>query len=579
MLSCETTARSPGQLIRAPRVDGERGVGWYLSDDESILKGMATDSAGPDHTPRHGREQFFIEGEGIVGGAETAPPPAARRTARASTARAAAPEFRFSRLGPTNRGLPEAIRRKVARAMTKGVTVTDGSIPAGYTYLGQFVDHDLTFDKTQVALGDAASPADMLQGRSPRLDLDSLYGAGPSDPVSAKFYADDGRHLLVGKTVRVGPLQARVGFDLARRGDGTEGKPRRALIPDRRNDENLAVAQTHLAMIRFHNRVVDGLESVPSAQQFAFARRRVVMHYQWMLRTDFLPRICEKTVVTDVFRNGRRIHEVGADPLTMPTMPVEFSIAAYRFGHSMVRAAYDWNAVFNDGGGTLDLLFGFSGTSGFLGGGSNALPSNWIADWRRLYPFAKIDRPDLKPPRGEFNRAQRIDTVLTNPLRELPPGSFGGTDADLGTLAANLAFRNLTRAGMVELATGQQMAALLRSKGVPVTTLTAKQIAGTGDGAALTALTESQRTRFVSETPLWFYILREAELNDGKLTGVGARIVAETFHRAMEGSRNSIVREPDWRPMLSGVTNRFTMMDLLVFAFQNNESLLAPLGD
>ena len=55
-----------------------------------------------------------------------------------------------------------------------------------------------------VALGDRVSPADLLQGRSPTLDLDSLYGAGPTDPVSAEFYADD-RHLKMGKTVRVGP--------------------------------------------------------------------------------------------------------------------------------------------------------------------------------------------------------------------------------------------------------------------------------------------------------------------------------------------------------------------------------------
>ena len=394
--------------------------GWYLTDSRSILKCMATNSEVPDPTPRHGRERVLHRRRRPrwFGAAETG---CARRV-RERRREAVEPEFRFSRIGPTNRGLPEPIRRKVAKAMTAGVAITDGKIPAGYTYLGQFIDHDLTFDKTVVTLGDAVSPADMLQGRSPTLDLDSLYGAGPSDPVSAKFYADD-RHLLMGKTVRVGRLQARVGFDLPRKGNDADGN-RRALIPDRRNDENLAVAQTHLAMIRFHNRVVDTMQNVPTAQRFSFARRRVVMHYQWMLRTDFLTRICDKSVVTDVFKNGRKIHEAGANPMTMPTMPIEFSVAAYRFGHSMVRAAYDWNAVFNNGGGTLDLLFTFSGTSGFLGGGRNALPSNWIADWRRLYPFASIGRADLKPPPGEFNRAQRIDTKLTQPAAGAATGQF-----------------------------------------------------------------------------------------------------------------------------------------------------------
>ena len=131
-----------------------------------------------------------------------------------------------------------------------------GQIPAGFTYLGQFIDHDLTFDKTTVMLGTNISPAALLQARSPSLDLDSLYGAGPGDPESAKFYEADGVHLKVGKTIR----PTKVGFDLPRE----QGK-RKAVIPDPRNDENLAVAQTHCAMIRFHNRVVDKLPGLRAA--------------------------------------------------------------------------------------------------------------------------------------------------------------------------------------------------------------------------------------------------------------------------------------------------------------------------
>ncbi len=114
---------------------------------------------------------------------------------------------------------------------------------------------------------------------------------------------------------------------------------------------------------------------------------------------------------------------------------------------------------------------------------------------------------------------------------------------------------------------------------MPVTTLTRRQILGTGDGAALDALTDAERDIFARATPLWFYVLREAELNGGRLTGVGARIVAETFHRAMEGSRHSIVREPDWRPTLGAVPNRFTMTDLLLVAYDDDSDVLAPLGD
>jgi hypothetical protein len=130
----------------------------------------------------------------------------------------------------------------------------------------------------------------------------------------------------------------------------------------------------------------------------------------------------------------------------------------------------------------------------------------------------------------------------------------------------------------VSLATGQQMVALMKSKGVAVTPLTKAQIRD-GDGAAtLETLTKKQRARVVTDTPLWFYILREAELNQGRLTGVGARIVAETFHRAMEGSQVSIVRDPTWRPHLGPNNTTFRMVDLLLFAFQGKKNLLAPLG-
>jgi hypothetical protein len=143
----------------------------------------------------------------------------------------------------------------------------------------------------------------------------------------------------------------------------------------------------------------------------------------------------------------------------------------------------------------------------------------------------------------------------------------------------NLATRNLIRAKMVRLATGQQMATFLRNKGVSVTTLTRAQIREGSGGAALDGLTQTQRDAVLRNTPLWFYILREAELGGGKLRGVGARIVAETFHRALEGSQVSILREPTWRPSLGPDSTTFRMVDLLLFAFRGRKNLLAPLGD
>ena len=275
-----------------------------------------------------------------------------------------------------------------------------GNIPAGYTYLGQFVDHDLTFDKTVVALGDRVSPADLLQGRSPTLDLDSLYGAGPTDPVSRSSTPTTGtsRWARPSGSART---PARVGFDLARTGTKENG-PEPASGPDPRppqrreprggpappRDDPLPQPR------RRHPRPVDARR----AERFDRAQRLVVLHYQWMLRTDYLRRICERSVVDDVFTNGRKVFEVGADPFSMPTMPVEFSVAAFRLGHSMIRRSYDWNKRFPGTAGSLEFLFEFSGTSGFLAEGDRALPSNWIADFRRLYTFTSVGRPDLNPP-------------------------------------------------------------------------------------------------------------------------------------------------------------------------------------
>jgi hypothetical protein len=259
-------------------------------------------------------------------------------------------------------------------------------------------------------------------------------------------------------------------------------------------------------------------------------------------------------------------------------MPIEFSVAGFRLGHSMIRREYNWNKIFDDGFGTLDLLFTFSATSGDLGGETRLL-SSWIADFRRLYDFKQAGRADLAVPASKFNRARRIDTRLANPLKALPPQSFGGP-AGMGEQdpRRNLAFRNLTRAKMVRLATGQQMATFLKGKGVNLTKLTKAQIRDGSNGAALDGLTQAQRDAVLTNTPLWFYVLREAELNGGKLKGVGARIVAETFHRAMEGSQASIVRDPAWRPTLGPNSTTFRMVDLLLFAFEGKKALLAPLG-
>ncbi|MFD3929576.1 heme peroxidase family protein [Streptomyces sp. NPDC058614] len=586
---------------------------------------------------RHNRETFFLADEGRILEIRDGEP-----RSRVPRAEEQLTSFRFSRLSRTE-GIqvsPE-LREKLARAMTAGggAANPDSSpgIPAGFTYLGQFVDHDLTQDRTRVAnLGDPVSLEDMLQGRSPALDLDSLYGLGPGHPTSAAFFEADGARLKVGETIASGPPTvpaaaiSHPGFDLPRAaelGTGTQADKRRPLIPDGRNDENLVVGQLHLAFMRFHNRVVDHLveEGTTSSELFERARATVVKHYQWMLRTEFLLHIVDQGIVDQVFTYGRRFFELppdnqgpyglppqsggpydSAQPGDRPTMPIEFSVAAYRLGHSMIRGQYEWNRVFNSRGGlipaNLGLLFRFSGTSGNLTPGSPTdltdlddpesgdnlrLPSNWIADFRRLFDFDAAGRKDLVVDTLDFNLTKRIDTLLVDPLSDLPAGSFN--QRGQGTpppIQRNLAFRNLTRASMVKLATGPQLVAEL--EGLGITPLTRTEILrGNGtDGVQFTGenvLTQPEEQELVEHTPLWFYILREAELNSqrpGRLTGLGGNIVAEVFHRAMEGSVNSIVKDPDWTPTLpSHKQGDFTMADLLLFAFEGKPELLNPLLD
>ncbi|WP_165612880.1 peptidoglycan-binding protein [Mycolicibacterium peregrinum] len=517
---------------------------------------------------RHGRDSFYIVDEGLVTpeaadeirtlGAEAAP--------RISDTAALA-QFRFSRIGPQGTPASLGLITELAKAMTTAPPDQDGDIPSGYTYLGQFADHDLTRDDTVAPLGSDLTVEELIQGRSPALDLDSLYGRGPAS--QPEFYTD-GLHLKMGSTVGQGPiLPGFDGFDLPR-----EPARKTAVIPDHRNDENLVVAQTHLALIRFHNRVLDTLGPVPAPAMFEAARARVVKHYQWMLRHDYLPKIVDPGIVHDVFTHGRKLFEKSPIPGDSPTMPIEFSVAAFRMGHSMVREAYNWNKIFDNGQGTLSLLFGFSGTSGGLSA-ANRLPSTWIADFRRLYDFAEAGRPDLVVPKAKFNMARKIDTRLTDPLATLPPGSFGDANAPVPPPQANLAFRNLMRANMVKLASGQQMAPLAN-----VTALTAAQIIKGNGGVDLSELPQPLQNELVANTPLWFYILREAEVfGGGRLSGVGGRIVAEVFHRAMEGSKYSIVREPHWRPNLGPDRLTFRMSDLLLFAFDGRADLLNPLTD
>ena len=507
---------------------------------------------------QHGQTAYYIEGEGFVGDDPVgvrALPLTALRTLGAEAAPAEAERaFRFSRMFSTLekfRPDPDALIA-LGKAMDETPSVGDHpDLPAGFTYFGQFLDHDLTFDQTQGLPDGELSPEEIVLGRSPSLDLDSLYGRGP-DRETKRIYADDKIHLRIGQTSVAGSPNEAEGLVLPNdlpRGDNP-ARLVEATIGDSRNDENLAVAQTHLAFLKFHNAVVDRLAAAGSSgvDLFNEARRLVTMHYQWIVLHDFLPRIIEQDVLDDVLASGRKFYQI--EPGQMPTMPIEFSVAAYRLGHSMIRDTYSWNRNFEPA--TLGLLFFFSGGSGDMGGN---LPSNWIIDWRRFYDFSGVPGVDAPPDR---NHTRPIDTALAVDLGTLP--GFPADDK------ASLAVRNLLRGRLVGLPSGQAVAAAI---GAPA--LTPEQVRRGRHEAIL------REHDLDTQTPLWYYILKEAEVLHGgeRLGPVGSRLLAETFVGLIEGSQVSILAdEASWRPTLpSRQPGRFTMVDLLLLVNDLN-----PLG-
>jgi hypothetical protein len=484
------------------------------------------------------------------------------------------------------------------------------SIPAGYTYLGQFIDHDITFDPVSNPRRQN-NPAALVDFRTPRFDLDAVYGRGPADEPYLYSPEDlvevDGQRLRTGAGLKflLGPptataARSTVVPDLPRNtvldiDTGTWG-PGRALIGDPRNDENLVISQLHRTFLQFHNAVVDDLlrkevqsSSVATVQialdrgeladkLFSNARRLVRWHYQWVIVHDFLPRICG-TIVEDMFRAGGT---GGRPQLTFyspvegkPFIPVEFSVAAYRFGHSMVRPSYftsDAVRTQRMDHGSQPLRTPILGPS--IGpalanlDGFRPLPEAGGIEWKYFFPNLGDTSPDGKSlPQPSY----KIDTQLVYPLGDLPfPVVSNGSHS--------LAERNLVRGRSVGLPTGQCVA-----ERMGITPLSDELLELTNDklterldrvGAVETAeLIRRAVGEFAGNAPLWYYILREAELAGGARLGeVGGRIVAEVLLGLLDADPESYLRAaPDWRPTFVGEggidkSGEFDMTALIRFA-------------
>ncbi len=388
----------------------------------------------------------------------------------------------------------------------------DGPADAGMTFFGQFVDHDVTLDATS-AIGAAIDPRTIRNIRTPSLDLDCVYGDGPE--ASPLLYGDLEGHegyLLFGRK--------NSHLDLARNDKGT------ALIGDPRNDENIFVSQVQGAFICLHNILLYQVHTkaplgkavmdyakfatsddvwseqvTPEMSPFEMTRLFIRHHYQWLVINDYLPAFVDQAAINAAFYTDL----FGATP---PIMPVEFSGAAYRFGHATVQQSYKLKAK----GGQKDL---------FAKPGFERRGPEWDLDLGLFFG-------------SKAQKARPVGLSVAEDLFELPFVGSGITFPDGTSIktkdAKILPLRNILRDRFaLHIASGQQVADLLNMKPVPVPKILAD--------------------KKITKTPLWFYCLQEAEVSKlGKLTGVGGRIVSSVFRNILTQDRNSYFYLPNFAP-------------------------------
>jgi hypothetical protein len=408
-------------------------------------------------------------------------------------------------------------------------------LPAAYTYLGQFTDHDLTFAPTSPLSGTLT--ADQFRAlvnlRTPRFDLDNLYGRGPDE--QPYMYEPDGIYLALGEPMSGNPSDP-----------GPRQLPRgphgRALIGDPRNDENRIVAQLHAIFLRFHNRVADHLGGKDAS--FQEVRQQVRWHYQWVLVSDFLPTILEEQTYRSVFPDPH------APALTiarlrngLELMPVEFSAAAYRFGHSMIRPDYRLNATI-----PRRPIFSTSSDPAADLGGFRRIPADWAIDWQFFIDIEHGARPDVRRPQLSY----KIDTALASPLGNLPPR--------VATDPSSLALRNLERGAAFGLPSGQEVARALGVQPLADEELVIGRATADSPRKPITEVAPG----FAGHAPLWAYVLSEAQVTSWqhaypgpatdatpiRLGPVGGRLIAEVFASLLLGDPTSyLAAETTFEPI------------------------------
>jgi hypothetical protein len=362
---------------------------------------------------------------------------------------------------------------------------------AGWPIFGQFVAHDITADRST-----PFSQKDVQQlenARTPQLDLECLYGDGPVGHPFL-FQRDDPALFLLGDD------------DVLRNREGI------AIIGDPRNDSHMLISQLHLAMQQVHNAFVMAAKraGVPGGALFEQARRETRWHYQWIIVHEFLPAVVGDALAADLAAHGARYYEP-----EQAFIPLEFADAAYRYGHCQIRHRYRANTSTDPAPLFPDYL------------GFQPVPPSRQVDWRLFFDGfdgAGVNGAPLA------QRAKKIDGKLVRSLIQLPVAITGECEIDE---YHSLAVRDLERGEGVGLPSGEALARHLGE-----TPLTREEIA-------------VESTNWRGETPLWFYILQEANARAGghRLGPVGARIVGDVLIGLLDHDPLSYRNvDPTWQP-------------------------------
>ena len=451
--------------------------------------------------------------------------------------------------------------RKLGAAM-RDLQASNVSAMAGYTYLGQFLAHDLSRLRIEGHNKTVKSfTTDILRSDvSCVLDLGSVYDGALPGSLMRK----NGTAFMALGNAQVTDGPDLVGYDLPRNGW-------RACIGDDRNDENLIVSQLHVQFLKLHNLFVREIShdqpGLGTESLFEAAREQVILHYQEVILHDFLYKFLHPSVWQAIILDNQHILW-DPDPTEPAVLPIEYTAAAGRFGHAMVQNNYNLNAVTSV---SVSELFEMTGEGGF-GGKYQRMPASHLIDWRLFFDFPNQNTLGL-PTRNKASRiSPRVRVDLTNTQSLTVPEE------------TNLATRNLLRGLQMRLSSGQatvnhlitNFQSRLHDLEIPVCLLSREQLNLNKPNYSQNVL-DRCNPALSSHTPLWYYVLAEACVETvegiGKLGPLGSLLVAESIRGLLQLDRNSMMYKrrrhdiaPSKRISIAPARKFLQMSDLILAA-------------